>query len=132
MNVEHPDGLFHMNVEHPDGLAWSTYGHSVGHWDVDTLIIDTIGMTDSTWIDKLGTPDSDRLRVVERYRQIVEDEIRVDFTVEDPGAFMTSSSAYVVYRQSQVDYYEQVCAENNINTLTELEQDIPRDDTPDF
>lgn len=121
-----------MNVEHPDDLAWSTFGHSIGHWDGDTLIIDTIGMTDTTWIDGLGTPHTDRLRVVERYRKIAEGEIRVDFTVEDPGAFTTAWSAYVVYRQSQADYYEQVCAENNINTLTGLEQDIPSDDTLDF
>ncbi len=124
--------IIHMNVGHPDDFERSTYGHSIGHWDGDTLIVDTLGMTDETWVDGLGTPHTDRLRVVERYRKIAEDQIRVDFTVEDPGAFTTPWSAYVVYSQRAGDYHEQPCAENNINTLTGLEQDIPSDSTPDF
>jgi hypothetical protein len=89
-------------------------------------------MTDDTWTDRLGTPHSDKIRVVERYRKTAEGEIRVDFTVEDSGAFTTPWSAYVSYSPDGDDYYEQVCAENNINTLTGLEHDIPTDSTPDF
>lgn len=122
----------HMNVAHPNGLAPSIYGHSIGHWDGDTLVIDTIGLTDDTWTDKLGTPHTDQLHVVERYRKISEDEIRVDLAVEDPGAFTTPWSAYVTYSRTAANYVEQVCAENNINTLTGLPQDIPMDATPDF
>jgi hypothetical protein len=124
--------IIHMNAKHPDDFGSNTYGHSVGHWQGDTLVIDTVGMTDTTWVDNLGTPHTDQLRVVERYRKISEGKIRVDFTVEDPGAFTTPWSAYVVYTQSGGDYFEQPCAENNVNTLTGFEQDIPRDDTPDF
>jgi hypothetical protein len=124
--------VIYMNAKHPDDFGWSTYGHSVGHWDGDVLVIDTIGMTDSTWIDNLGTPHTNQLRVVERYRKISDNEIRVDFTVEDPGTFTTPWAAYVVYRNSEANYYEQVCAENNVNSLTGMEQDIPRDDTADF
>ena len=124
--------IIHMNVGHPDDLEWSTYGHSTGHWEGSTLVIDTIGMTDETWVDGLGTPHTDRLRVVERYRKTGEDEIRVDIAVEDPGAFTTPWTAYVTYSPSGADYYEQVCAENNIDTLTGLAQDIPTDNSPDF
>ena len=124
--------IIHMNAAHPEDLEWSTYGHSIGHWEGETLVVDTIGMTDETWVDGLGTPHTDRLRVVERYRKTGEEEIRVDIAVEDPGAFTTPWSAYVNYSPSGADYYEQVCAENNINTLTGLEQDIPTDDSLDF
>jgi hypothetical protein len=123
--------IIHMNATHPDYFGWSTYGHSVGHWEGDTLVVDTIGLTDDTWVDNLGTPHTDRLRVVERYRKIAQDEIRVDLLVEDPEAFTTPWRATVSYSPTQ-DYYEQVCAENNINTLTGLPQDIPTDDSPDF
>jgi hypothetical protein len=124
--------IIHMNTGHPDNLERSTYGHSIAHWEGDTLVVDTIGMTDDTWTDRLGTPHSDKIRVVERYRKTAEGEIRVDFTVEDSGAFTTPWSAYVSYSPDGDDYYEQVCAENNINTLTGLEHDIPTDSTPDF
>ena len=123
--------VIHMNAAHPDDFGWSTYGHSIGHWEGDTLVVDTVGLTDDTWVDNLGTPHTDRLRVVERYRKIGQDEIRVDLMVEDPGAFTTPWSAHVSYSPTET-YYEQVCAENNINTLTGLPQDIPTDNSPDF
>ena len=124
--------IVYMNVGHPDGVGWSTYGHSVGHWEGEILVVDTIGLTDDTWTDRLGTPHTEQIRVVERYSKIAEDDIRVDFMVEDPGAFTTAWSGVVNYRSDAGGYHEQACAENNINTLTGLEQDIPTDATPDF
>jgi hypothetical protein len=124
--------IIYMNVEHPENVGWSTYGHSIGHWEGDTLVVDTIGLTDDTSTGRMGTPHTDRMRVVERYSRIAEDDIRVDFMVEDPSAFTIAWRGVVNYRPDTGSYHEQPCAENNINTLTGLEADIPKDLTPDF
>jgi hypothetical protein len=123
--------LVYMNAAHPRDLKPSAYGHSVAHWEGDTLVVDSIGFTADTWTDRLGTPHSAQLRVVERYRRIAPDRVRVDITVEDPGAFTMPWSAYVIYGPED-SYHEQVCAENNIDTLTAKPRDIPSDTTPDF
>lgn len=122
----------YMNVSHPRDIAPSYYGHSVGHWDGDILVVDTIGLNDETWTDRNGTPHTAQIHVVERYHRVDDATIRVDFLVEDPGAFTTPWAAYVTYSPEGDHYTEQVCAENNINLFTGREQPIPRDDTPDF
>jgi len=98
----------------------------------DTLVVDTIGLSDDTWTDRHGSPHTEKLRVVERYGKVSDDEIRVDFMVEDPGAFTTPWRAYLSYRPEEDGYFEQVCAENNRDPMTKMDHPIPRDDTPDF
>jgi hypothetical protein len=106
--------LIHMNRPHPADLKPSYYGHSIGHWEGDTLVVDTIGLNDKTWTDRMGTPHTDRIHVVERYRLTDEGKtLRVDFTVQDPGAFTMPWSAMVPYTREEDGYFEQVCAENN-------------------
>jgi hypothetical protein len=124
--------IIHMNAAHPRDLKPSYYGHSVGHWDGDLLVIDTIGLNDKTWTDRFATPHTEQLHVVERYRREGDATLRVDFTVEDPGAFTTPWSAYVTYARIPDHYVEQVCAENAIDLFTGRELPIPSDDTPDF
>jgi hypothetical protein len=67
-NVRH----IRMNAAHPGKLVPSSMGHSVGHWDGDTLVIDTVGVKvdDFTSVDRFGTPQSDAMHVVERYRLV--------------------------------------------------------------
>ena len=124
--------IVYMNTGHPPDLTPSYYGHSVGHWERDVLVIDTVGLNDRTWTDRNGTPHTERMRVVERYHKVDEATVRVDFMVEDPGAFTTPWAAWVSYSPAGDHYYEQVCAENAIDVLTGRELPIPRDDTPDF
>ena len=106
--------LIYMNQEHPADSTPSYHGHSVGHWDGDVLIIDTVGFNGKTPIDVYSTPHTEELHVVERYA-IAEDgqTLRVDFTVEDSGAFTTPWSAYADYTVTGLPYEEIVCAENN-------------------
>ena len=125
--------LAYMNAEHPADLTPSYYGHSVAHWQGDTLVVDTIGLNDKTWTDRFGTPHTDRLHAVERYRLTDGGTIlRAEFTVEDPGAFTVPWSAYVTYRREEDGYFEQVCAENNRDPFSGEDYPIPKDDTPDF
>ena len=65
----------------------SWMGHSVGHWDGDTLVVDVTSQVDKTWFDRAGNFHSDALHVVERYTPISRDAIRYEATIEDPQVF---------------------------------------------
>ena len=68
----------------PD-ILWM--GTSVGHWEGDTtLVVDTVGLNDKTWLDRLGHPHSDQLHVTERFRRVDHDHLEIDFTMVDPKA----------------------------------------------
>ena len=68
----------------PD-LTWM--GTSVGRWENNTtFIVDTVGLNEKTWIDRVGHPHSDQLHVVERFRRINSDHLEIDFTMTDPKA----------------------------------------------
>ena len=71
----------------PDGPDPSYLGSSVGKWDGDTLVVDTIGLNDNTWLDDAGHPHSDALHVVERIHRSSADKLQVSLTIEDPKAY---------------------------------------------
>jgi len=72
---------------HPEGYPVTFMGHSVGRWDGDTLVVDTIGIDETSWLDHVGTPHSDALRVVERLRRVNRDTLEVALRFEDSKAF---------------------------------------------
>jgi hypothetical protein len=77
-----------LNVPHSANPKPSWYGESVGRYEGDTLVVDTIGFNGKTFVDSYRTPHTDKLHVVERFRLIDGgDTLEVAFTVEDPGAF---------------------------------------------
>ena len=104
------DGRAHRADGNP-----SYYGDSVGHYEGDTLVVDTIGMNDKTATDRFGTPHTKAIHVIERYRIVNDGKTLQDiFTVEDLGAFTTPWSGVLNYRRARVPKVEEeVCAENN-------------------
>ena len=112
---DHQSRVVYLDQAHSPNLAPSYYGESVGHYEGDTLIVDTLGMNDKTWTDRFATPHTEKLHVVERYRLIDGGKaLEVFFTVEDPGAFTSTWSAIVKYpRVAGAKIEEEVCAENN-------------------
>ena len=62
-------------------------GHSIGKWDGDTLVVDTVGLNDKTWLDGLGHPHSDALHLVERIRRVDHATLQFDLTFDDPKAY---------------------------------------------
>jgi hypothetical protein len=72
---------------HPDGYPITWMGHSIGRYDGNTLVVDTVGIHEQTWIDHLGHPHSEALRVVERFRLQDQDTIQIDFTFDDPKTY---------------------------------------------
>jgi len=76
------DGRPHPKDPNPDWM-----GHSIGHWEGDTLVIDTIGFNDKTWLDNQGHPHTEKLHVTERLRRPDLGHLDIEFTVEDAGAY---------------------------------------------
>jgi L-ascorbate metabolism protein UlaG (beta-lactamase superfamily) len=90
MIFEHIDyRIIYMNGKHPDDILdypeWE--GNSVGHWEGDTLVIDTIGMREESWLDSFGLQHSAKLHVVERYTKTSPDTYIWKVTVDDPVYF---------------------------------------------
>jgi len=72
--------------EHKTDLGPAWMGDSIGKWDGDTLVVDSVGFSDKTRLDKMGHPHSEALHVVERFRRISYDNLQLDITIEDPKA----------------------------------------------
>src|SRR5437764_9665362 len=91
----------YMNVPHSANLKPSWFGESVGHYEGDTLVVDTIGLNDRTFIDNFRTPHTDKLHVVTRIHLIEGGKtLEVNLHVEDPGAFTTPWNATQHYRRT--------------------------------
>ena len=73
-----------LNAKHPDDLIPAYMGHSVAHWDGDTLVVDVVGFNDKTWLAGTGTFHSEALHITERYTRVDKDQITYDVTMEDP------------------------------------------------
>jgi hypothetical protein len=71
----------------PPNPADSWMGHSVGHWEGDTLVVDVTGQNDQTWFDRAGNFHSDALHVIERYTPLSADALTYQATIEDPKVF---------------------------------------------
>jgi hypothetical protein len=71
----------------PPSPADSWMGHSVGHWEGDTLVVDVTSLNDQTWFDRAGNFHSDALHVVERYTPLSTDALTYEVTIEDPNVF---------------------------------------------
>ena len=91
----------------------SWMGYSVGKWDGDTLVVDTIGFNGRGWLDAFGHPSSDRMHVTERYRRRDFGHMDLDFTFDDPKyytrPFGLKASLKLI---PDSDLFEYVCAEN--------------------
>ncbi|HEY6256522.1 MAG TPA: hypothetical protein VIY51_12090 [Xanthobacteraceae bacterium] len=104
----------YLDVPHSANPRPSWYGESVGHYEGDTFVIDTIGQNDKTFVDPYRTPHTDKLHTVERWKMLDGGEaMEVSFTVEDADAFFEPWSGMRRYRRVQQELAEEVCAENN-------------------
>jgi hypothetical protein len=89
----------HMNQQHPKHITPSYDGHAVGHWEADTLVIDTVGFNAKTWLDRAGSPHGPRLHLVERIRKLdggttIEDQM----TIEDPDFYTQPFTERMMYK----------------------------------
>ena len=76
-----------MDRDHPKDPDRTWLGDSVGRYEGDTLVVDTVGFNDKTWLDHPGHPHTDALHIIERFRRLDHDALEIHFTVDDPRAF---------------------------------------------
>jgi hypothetical protein len=87
----------HMNREHLKDLDPTYNGDSIGKWDGNTLVVDTVGFNAITWLDHVGLPHTEALHVVERIRRVDHNTLIDDFTIEDPKAYTKKWTASQTY-----------------------------------
>lgn len=105
--------IFMDGRQHPADVTPTYMGHSIGHWDTDTLVVDTAGFNDKTWLDRTGHPHSEDLHVVERFRRTAPDAMQIDITMEDAKALAKPWTSQLIYQlRPQWDIMEQVCTDN--------------------
>jgi hypothetical protein len=161
-NEDHEVRWVRMNEPHPAQVTPSWHGDAVGHYEGDTLVIDTVGIKTNRpypMVDLFGTPYTEKLHVVERYRlldrEAVKDDLaraakenwrpggpinpdykdkylQVHFTIEDEGAFTTPWTATVIYVRDRLEWPEVACAENTFGFHSDKELGIPVAAKPDF
>jgi hypothetical protein len=128
----------YLDVPHSANPKPSWYGESIGHYENgDTLVVDTIGLNEKTYVDNYRTPHTTKLHVVERFKIVDSgNALEVRVRVEDPGAFTMPWNAVQRYKRDQrsgeVPLHEMVCAENNNDHFNQGLAPIPEAKTPDF
>jgi len=102
------DGRPHEKDPNPSWL-----GDSIGRWDGDAFVIDTIGFNGKSWIDESGLPSTDKLHVIERIRRVDAGHLEIEHTVDDPGAYTAPWQFTTHPRLLKGELMEYICQENN-------------------
>jgi hypothetical protein len=106
-----------MNQPHPKDLDSTWLGNSVGKYEGDTLVIDTVGVNDKSWLDNVGHPHSDALHTVERFRRLDPDTLRLDLTIDDPKAYTKPWTATKTYKRTNFPLGETMCSVSEIQSF---------------
>ncbi len=112
-NVHSYRQIFMDGRKHPEDPDPTWYGHSVGRWDGDTLVVDTVGFNDKFWFDFVGHPHTERLHTIERYSRPSLGTLVEEVTIDDPGAYthaFTIGSSHRLLPHDELMEY--VCNEN--------------------
>jgi hypothetical protein len=99
---------------HPRNLTPSYYGHSIGWWEGDTLVVDTIGFNEGFWIDRGQIPHTEQLHLVEKYTRTSVGTMRYELTVDDPGAYTAPFTGTSNLRwENDTELFEYICQQAN-------------------
>jgi len=119
--------------DHPKDLAPSYYGHSIGHFEGDTLVVDTVGYNERMWVSNLeGMPHTDRLHTIERFTRTDFNTMSYEMTVDDPGAYTaTWKTGWWVRFTPNAESFEYICQDNNkademmVGSMGEVDRSSP-------
>ena len=105
--------IFTDGRAHPKDPEPSWLGYSVGKWDGDTLVVETVGFNDKTWLDGFGHPHSDAMKLTERFRRRDFGHMDIEITIDDPKAY-TKPIRYMQPQllQPDTELIEYICNEN--------------------
>jgi hypothetical protein len=105
--IIHTDGR-----SHPKDLDATWFGDSIGHWEGDTLVVDTVGIDERTWLDTAGHEHSDQLHLAERFQKVDNNTIKWTVTFEDPKFFTESWSVTLPISRQNTEIMSYSCEEN--------------------
>jgi hypothetical protein len=98
---------------HPEDLTPTYMGHSIGKWEGDTLVVDTVGFNERTWLDRDGHPHSDQLHVIERFHKVDGENMIDDITIEDPKVLVNPWKTQLNFQlKPGWDIMELACTDN--------------------
>jgi hypothetical protein len=98
---------------HRDDLPPLWIGDSIGWWEADTLVVETVNFNDQTWLDRQGLPHSEQLKIIERIRRVSDDRLQIDIRIEDPVAFPEPWTGQRFYERVDWQIEEFACMERN-------------------
>jgi len=102
---------------HPADFAPTYYGHSIGWWDGDTLVVDTTGFNERFWLDRRGLPHTSKLHTIERFTRANQAQVRYEITVDDSGAYTAPWKAQFNLRwENGTELFEYMCQQANYAT----------------
>ena len=113
-NIHSYRQIFMDGRKHPADPDPTWYGHSIGRWEGQTLVVDTVGFNDKFWFDYLGHPHTEKLHTIERYTRTDLGTLKMEVTIDDSGAyvkpFTTVGTAHLMPGDELMEY---ICQENN-------------------
>jgi hypothetical protein len=113
-NIHSYRQIFMDGRKHPGDPDPTWYGHSIGRWDGQTLVVDSVGFNDKFWFDYVGHPHTEMLHTIERYTRTDLGNMQIEVTIDDPGAytkpFTTTGRARLMANTELLEY---ICQENN-------------------
>lgn len=113
-NIHSYRQIFLDQKEHPKDLNPTWYGHSIGRWEGnDVLVVDTIGFNGLTWLDMAGHGSSDKLHVIERYSRPNFGTQKLEITIEDPVYYKRPFNVTQITPLFDGEIMEYICTENN-------------------
>jgi hypothetical protein len=99
---------------HPADLEPTYYGHAIGWWEGDTLVIDSTGFNESFWMDRRGMPHTEQLHTVERFTRKDSETIAYEIKVHDPGAYTADwTGAFDLQYERDLELFEYSCQQAN-------------------
>jgi hypothetical protein len=106
--------IFMDGRPHPKDYEPTYYGHSIGRWEGDTLVVDTVGFNERIWIDRGQAPHTEKLHIIEKFTRTDMNSMTYEITVDDPGAYTATWSRTSAMRFSpNAELFEFVCQDNN-------------------
>lgn len=102
-------------------------GHSIGKWDGDTFVVDTVDISDINWLDRMGHPHSDKLHLIERFRRVDDKTMQLNLTIDDPIAYTkTWDATQRTFRlRSNARAGEAICEDMFLNEAYGLHPVLP-------
>lgn len=102
---------------HPDDFLPTYQGHSIGHWEGDDLVVDTVGISPKASLNTLGTQQSEQMHVTERFHEYKPGFLDISYHIEDPKAFAKPYEFNIIWQRSPYkgDYIHEYECDNNLD-----------------